>query len=141
MNTYYAIDFSLVITPLGLHPSFDSADEAAKKLDKDVMYIADRESLIHLSNQIENIFFEKKLAIELEIGYNNSVMICTYKSNSITTIKGEIMGKFESDAKALLQAVGGKDNVAAVSHCATRMRFVLTTTQKPTLRRLKTSQQ
>lgn len=35
------------------------------------------------------------------------------------------MGKFESDAKALLQAVGGKDNVAAVSHCATRMRFVL----------------
>lgn len=35
------------------------------------------------------------------------------------------MGKFENDAKALLQAVGGKDNVAAVSHCATRMRFVL----------------
>ncbi|MGT2754720.1 PTS system trehalose-specific EIIBC component [Streptococcus ovis] len=35
------------------------------------------------------------------------------------------MGKFENDAKALLQAVGGKDNIAAVSHCATRMRFVL----------------
>lgn len=35
------------------------------------------------------------------------------------------MGKFEQDAKALLAAIGGKDNITAVSHCATRMRFVL----------------
>lgn len=35
------------------------------------------------------------------------------------------MGKFEKEAKDLLQAVGGKDNIVAVSHCATRMRFVL----------------
>ncbi|MTB63566.1 PTS system trehalose-specific EIIBC component [Streptococcus sp. zg-86] len=35
------------------------------------------------------------------------------------------MGKFEQDAKTLLQAVGGKENVTAVTHCATRMRFVL----------------
>ncbi|MDR0922458.1 MAG: PTS system trehalose-specific EIIBC component [Lactobacillales bacterium] len=35
------------------------------------------------------------------------------------------MSKFEKDAKDLLNAVGGKDNIAAVSHCATRMRFVL----------------
>ena len=40
------------------------------------------------------------------------------------------MGKFESDAKALLEAVGGKENVAAVSHCATRMRFVLNDEKK-----------
>ena len=40
------------------------------------------------------------------------------------------MGKFESDAKALLEAVGGKENVAAVSHCATRMRFVLNNEKK-----------
>ncbi|MGT2950879.1 PTS trehalose transporter subunit IIBC [Streptococcus cuniculi] len=35
------------------------------------------------------------------------------------------MGKFEQDAKTLLDAVGGKENVTAVTHCATRMRFVL----------------
>lgn len=35
------------------------------------------------------------------------------------------MGKFEKDAKELLKLVGGKDNVKAVTHCATRMRFVL----------------
>ncbi|MGT2742855.1 PTS system trehalose-specific EIIBC component [Streptococcus plurextorum] len=35
------------------------------------------------------------------------------------------MGKFEKDAKELLELVGGKDNVMAVTHCATRMRFVL----------------
>lgn len=40
------------------------------------------------------------------------------------------MGKFENDAQALLQAVGGKDNIAAVSHCATRMRFVLNDEKK-----------
>lgn len=35
------------------------------------------------------------------------------------------MGKFQEDAKKLLEDVGGKENIAAVSHCATRMRFVL----------------
>ena len=35
------------------------------------------------------------------------------------------MGKFENEAKDLLDAIGGKENVTAVSHCATRMRFVL----------------
>ena len=35
------------------------------------------------------------------------------------------MGKFEQEAKELLQAIGGKENVTAVTHCATRMRFVL----------------
>ncbi|HJB59751.1 MAG TPA: glucose PTS transporter subunit EIIB [Candidatus Faecalibacterium faecipullorum] len=35
------------------------------------------------------------------------------------------MGRYQQDAKELLAAVGGKENIAAVSHCVTRMRFVL----------------
>lgn len=35
------------------------------------------------------------------------------------------MGKFEQEAKDLLASIGGKENVTAVTHCATRMRFVL----------------
>lgn len=35
------------------------------------------------------------------------------------------MAKYTEDAKKLLELVGGKDNINAVSHCATRMRFVL----------------
>ena len=35
------------------------------------------------------------------------------------------MGKYTQDAAKLLELVGGKDNIAAVSHCMTRMRFVL----------------
>lgn len=35
------------------------------------------------------------------------------------------MGKYAEDAKELLQYIGGRENIAAVSHCMTRMRFVL----------------
>ena len=35
------------------------------------------------------------------------------------------MGKYAEDARQLLRLVGGKDNIAAVSHCMTRMRFAL----------------
>lgn len=35
------------------------------------------------------------------------------------------MGKYQQDAAQLLELVGGKENIAAVSHCVTRMRFVL----------------
>lgn len=35
------------------------------------------------------------------------------------------MNKFLEDAKELLALVGGKENIQAVSHCVTRMRFVL----------------
>lgn len=35
------------------------------------------------------------------------------------------MAKYQADAQALLRAVGGKENIQAVSHCMTRMRFVL----------------
>lgn len=40
------------------------------------------------------------------------------------------MGKYSEDAKELLRLVGGKSNIAAVSHCITRMRFVLQDPQK-----------
>lgn len=35
------------------------------------------------------------------------------------------MGRYQEDSKELLELVGGKSNIAAVSHCMTRMRFVL----------------
>ncbi|MDC7289510.1 PTS system trehalose-specific EIIBC component [Blautia schinkii] len=35
------------------------------------------------------------------------------------------MGKYAEDAKELLRLIGGKENIAAVSHCMTRMRFAL----------------
>lgn len=40
------------------------------------------------------------------------------------------MGKYVEDAKELLRLVGGKENIAAVSHCMTRMRFVLNDPKK-----------
>lgn len=38
---------------------------------------------------------------------------------------GGEMGKYTEDAKELLRLVGGRENIAAVSHCMTRMRFAL----------------
>ncbi len=35
------------------------------------------------------------------------------------------MGKYREDAEELLRLIGGKKNISAVSHCMTRMRFVL----------------
>ena len=35
------------------------------------------------------------------------------------------MGKYSDECKKLLEYVGGKENIGAVSHCVTRMRFVL----------------
>ncbi|MBR1629883.1 MAG: PTS system trehalose-specific EIIBC component [Lachnospiraceae bacterium] len=35
------------------------------------------------------------------------------------------MGKYTEDSKEMLKLIGGKENIAAVSHCVTRMRFVL----------------
>lgn len=40
------------------------------------------------------------------------------------------MGKYAQDCKDLLEYVGGRDNIQAVSHCVTRMRFVLVDSQK-----------
>lgn len=35
------------------------------------------------------------------------------------------MGKYSQDAKSLLKLIGGKENIKSVTHCVTRMRFVL----------------
>lgn len=35
------------------------------------------------------------------------------------------MGKYSEDSKKLLECIGGKENIKSVSHCVTRMRFVL----------------
>jgi PTS system trehalose-specific IIC component len=46
------------------------------------------------------------------------------------------MGKFANDAKSLLNYVGGKDNIRAVSHCVTRMRFVLVDPTKADIKKI-----
>ena len=46
------------------------------------------------------------------------------------------MGKFEKEAKDLLAAIGGKENVSAVTHCATRMRFVLADEDKADVKKI-----
>lgn len=40
------------------------------------------------------------------------------------------MVKYENDVKQLLTLIGGKENIQAVSHCMTRMRFVLVDPKK-----------
>lgn len=46
------------------------------------------------------------------------------------------MGKYTNDAKELLRLVGGKENIAAVSHCITRMRFVLNDPKKADVQKI-----
>ncbi|OHY30887.1 PTS beta-glucoside transporter subunit EIIBCA [Streptococcus parauberis] len=46
------------------------------------------------------------------------------------------MGKFENEAKTLLSAIGGKENIKAVTHCATRMRFVLNDNSKANVKEI-----
>ena len=46
------------------------------------------------------------------------------------------MGKFTSDATELLAAIGGKENIVAVSHCITRMRYVLGDPAKADIKRI-----
>ena len=46
------------------------------------------------------------------------------------------MGKYSSEAKELLDLVGGKENIAAVSHCITRMRFVLNDPAKANIKKI-----
>lgn len=40
------------------------------------------------------------------------------------------MGKYQQDVRTLLDKIGGKANIQAVSHCMTRMRFVLVDPKK-----------
>ena len=40
------------------------------------------------------------------------------------------MAKYEQDVQALLRLIGGKENIRAVSHCMSRMRFGLADGEK-----------
>ena len=46
------------------------------------------------------------------------------------------MGKYTNDAKELLHLVGGRENIVAVSHCITRMRFVLNDPKKADIQKI-----
>ena len=46
------------------------------------------------------------------------------------------MGKFHDDAAKLLEYVGGKENINAVTHCVTRMRFVLADPKKADIKKI-----
>lgn len=46
------------------------------------------------------------------------------------------MSKYKEPAKELLEYIGGKDNIAAVTHCATRMRFVLSDPGKADIKKI-----
>lgn len=48
------------------------------------------------------------------------------------------MAKFTNDATLLLKYVGGKDNIRAVTHCVTRMRFVLVDEKKADIKKIET---
>ena len=47
------------------------------------------------------------------------------------------MGKYESDARQLLELVGGKGNIGAVTHCITRMRLCCQIRQRQTSKGLR----
>lgn len=46
------------------------------------------------------------------------------------------MSKFTEDVKLLLEYIGGKDNIKAVTHCVTRMRFVLIDEKKADVKKI-----
>ena len=46
------------------------------------------------------------------------------------------MGKYTAYSEELLKLVGGKENIAAVSHCMTRMRFVLADPKKADVKKI-----
>lgn len=46
------------------------------------------------------------------------------------------MGKFTEDATKLLELVGGKENINAITHCVTRMRFVLADPSKANIKKI-----
>jgi PTS system trehalose-specific IIC component len=54
----------------------------------------------------------------------------------IKNIGGLQMAKFTKQAEELLEYIGGKENISAVSHCVTRMRFVLNDTKKADMEKI-----
>ena len=50
------------------------------------------------------------------------------------------MAKYTEDVRQLLELIGGKENIQAVSHCMTRMRFVLVDEKKADARAIEKDQ-
>lgn len=50
--------------------------------------------------------------------------------------RGILMSKYTDSAKELLEHVGGSENISVVTHCATRMRFVLKDTDKADVKKV-----
>ncbi len=48
------------------------------------------------------------------------------------------MGQYTEESRQLLRLVGGKENIAAVTHCVTRLRFVLKDTGKAEIKEIET---
>ncbi len=74
------------------------------------------------------IFLKKygqKIPEHLQTNLQSFTISLSSQSDIVKKEKEIQMGKFEQEAKDLLVAIGGKENVTAVTHCATRMRFVL----------------
>lgn len=46
------------------------------------------------------------------------------------------MAKYQDEVRELLEAIGGKSNISAVSHCMTRMRFVLADEKKANVKQI-----
>lgn len=46
------------------------------------------------------------------------------------------MGKYLDDSKKLLEYIGGRENIGAVTHCVTRMRFVLNDPEKANIEKI-----
>lgn len=46
------------------------------------------------------------------------------------------MGTYTNESRELLEFIGGKENIAAVSHCVTRMRFVLNDPSKANIKKI-----
>ena len=57
--------------------------------------------------------------------YNNSRIPEEYVEGDLAEQEGKQMGKYEALAKDIVKNVGGKDNVAGLVHCITRLRFTL----------------
>ena len=69
--------------------------------------------------------YVKKTPEHLQTNLQSFTISLSSQSDIVKKEKEIQMGKFEQEAKDLLAAIGGKENVTAVTHCATRMRFVL----------------
>ena len=90
-----------------------------------------RLSCIYFTIQVTKIYRKNPLLSTNKL-HTSLVSITIELSNqgNLDKYKEIQMGKFEQEAKDLLEAIGGKDNITAVTHCATRMRFVLGDDQK-----------